>query len=983
MRAAIAALMLSGASLSAEAAGLGRLTVLSNLGQPFRGEVDLVSVKKEEISSLTARLASPDSFRQADLPYTAYVSNLKLSIEQRPNGDRFVRVTASQPLNEPFVDFLVELAWNSGRLIRAYTALVDPAPVSDSAGGPGPAPGQAEVRQVVPETLPQAEVAPPSTPPANLPEAPAPAPRIQGAPERTTPQPAPAETPPGTPGKPMKQPRPRAATAPEKAESPEPVAGESVRVKKGDTLSRIARETRPEGVTLDQMLVLLYRDNPEAFVGRNMNRLRAGRVLHLPDSWEAGAVSPQEATKEVRLQSANWNAYRERLAGAAQAAAPAQEGPGRSSAGKVTTTLKESSPAPAEPAKDILKLSKGEPSRPSGPADAKAQDRARALEEEVAAKTKAASEANFRVAQLEKQVRDLQALVEMKSAAMADLQKSASAKPAAKAEPQKLPEPAKLPEPPKLPEPVKGPEPVAKAPEGPVKLPEGPAKLPEGTGKDAVQPLPPPPELPGPLPPVETAAPAAVTPPPPPKPRPKVALPPPPPPPSLLDELLGNPMIVAGGAAVAAALAGLGYLGWKRKRTAGERSGRPGGPVLEEVREDSFGPAGFDTPQEISDGTRGLPGGEAPAVERSDALAEAEVFMIYGRDAQAEERLKEAIAANPQRQELRAKLLEIYAKRNDRSAFEDTAKELQIATGGRGELWEKAVGLGYRIDPENPRYAAGRPADASLAKTQPGEMASTLQMNALDEIPIDDLDFNLDFETSSGQVGTDIDLGMGGSEYGSGGSTGTDIDLGAPAEGSGSDIFDPSRTISAEAFRELSSTVDSLDFDPTAAMAGEASHDLPTLPGVSLSQTGQERSVINFELTGTEATLGGTARAESPADDLGFDLDSFNLDTPDPDSDATRPGGLSSREDSNLTLPGGTGAELDLSSINLDLGAVENSGAVVKDERWYDIQTKFDLAKAYQEMGDQEGAREILEEVIAEGDDSQKQAARDLLEGLS
>ena len=141
--------------------------------------------------------------------------------------------------------------------------------------------------------------------------------------------------------------------------------------------------------------------------------------------------------------------------------------------------------------------------------------------------------------------------------------------------------------------------------------------------------------------------------------------------------------------------------------------------------------------------------------------------------------------------------------------------------------------------------------------------------------------------------------------------------------------------------------------------------------------------MINFELTGTEATLGGTARTESPADDLGFDLDSFNLDTPDPDSDATRPGGLSSREDSNLTLPGGTGAELDLSSINLDLGVVENSGAVVKDERWYDIQTKFDLAKAYQEMGDQEGAREILEEVIAEGDDSQKQAARDLLEGLS
>ena len=128
---AAAAAVLLGASLSADAAGLGRLTVLSALGQPFRGEVDLVSLKRDEAASLSVKIAGVEAFRQADLPYTAYIGTLRVSIERRSSGEPYVQVTATQPLNEPFVDFLIELSWSSGRLVRAYTALVDPPTVTE------------------------------------------------------------------------------------------------------------------------------------------------------------------------------------------------------------------------------------------------------------------------------------------------------------------------------------------------------------------------------------------------------------------------------------------------------------------------------------------------------------------------------------------------------------------------------------------------------------------------------------------------------------------------------------------------------------------------------------------------------------------------------------------------------------------------------------------------------------------------------------
>ncbi|MDH5535298.1 MAG: hypothetical protein OEZ08_06990, partial [Betaproteobacteria bacterium] len=143
---------------AADAAGLGRLTVLSALGQPFNAEIDLVSVSQAEYSSLTAQLASADAYRAANLQYVSATSGLRLSVERRPNGQAFVRITSTRPVNEPFLDLLVELNWASGRLMREYTALLDP---PDFRAAPSP-PAPVAAPQAQPAPAVQAPVAPPA-----------------------------------------------------------------------------------------------------------------------------------------------------------------------------------------------------------------------------------------------------------------------------------------------------------------------------------------------------------------------------------------------------------------------------------------------------------------------------------------------------------------------------------------------------------------------------------------------------------------------------------------------------------------------------------------------------------------------------------------------------------------------------------------------------------------------------------------------------
>ncbi|MDR0996514.1 MAG: pilus assembly protein, partial [Zoogloeaceae bacterium] len=117
--------------LAADAAGLGRITVYSALGQPLRAEVQL-SASADELAGMSARLASPDAFRQANVDYVSTLSQLRFEVEKRASG-AVVKLSSDRPINDPFLDVLLELNWPNGRLVREYTFLLDPPEITKQA----------------------------------------------------------------------------------------------------------------------------------------------------------------------------------------------------------------------------------------------------------------------------------------------------------------------------------------------------------------------------------------------------------------------------------------------------------------------------------------------------------------------------------------------------------------------------------------------------------------------------------------------------------------------------------------------------------------------------------------------------------------------------------------------------------------------------------------------------------------------------------
>jgi pilus assembly protein FimV len=369
--------------LMAHAAGLGKLSVTSALGQPLTAEIELFAADKAELDSLSASLASDQAFRDARIEFAPVLSSLRFTVVKKPNGKAALKVSSSRPVTDPFIDMLVELNWGSGRLVREYTMLLDP-------------PGMGSAQTVVPAAVPSAQ-----TPVAK--PAPAAAPQAQVAP---APAPAPA-----------------AAAAAKPAPAPRAAAPDRVTVKRGDTLSGIASRVRPEGVSLEQTLLGLYRENDQAFAG-NMNRLKAGKTLNVPSAEKVAAIPQQEAVRELKLQADDWRAYRQKLAGAVSAAPAAKVAAGQASSGKITPKVEDRAKPAPEAQQDVLKLSKVTP--PAAAAAGKAdetralQEKLRAQEEDSTARENALQESDQRVATLEKQIQDMQKLVEMKDKAQAE-----------------------------------------------------------------------------------------------------------------------------------------------------------------------------------------------------------------------------------------------------------------------------------------------------------------------------------------------------------------------------------------------------------------------------------------------------------------------------------------------------------------------------------------------------------------------------------
>ena len=755
--------------LAAHAAGLGKLSVNSALGQPLSAEIELFAADQAELDSLAANLASDQAFRDARVEFAPVLSSLRFAVEKKPGNKAVLKVTSTRPVNDPFVDFLVELNWASGRLVREYTMLLDP-------------PSVAVQQKVAPVVVAPAVTAAPAARPA-----PAPAAAAAAAPSSTK---APVAT--------------AAAAVPD-----------TIQVKRGDTLAGIARRVRPEGVSLEQTLVGLYRENTRAFDG-NMNRLRAGSKLNVPDAEKIAAITPQEAGREVRLQAADWSAYRQKLAEAvAQAAAPSEQAtPGQAASGQITAKVDDRAKPAADAQKDVLKLSKAAP--PAAGADSGAaalQEKLRAQEEDALARERALEESSERVAMLEKQVQDMQELVKMKEEALNGAAETPAPAPAPSAAPQ-----------------VQAPAP----------------------------------------------APAA----------------------NWYDPLLANPLYWAGGAAIV----GLGGLLWWMMAGGARRRKSP------VTLDDSIMSGGDVRPNTIIGG--GAAGGSVNTGDTSfltdfsqaglgtidthdvDPIAEAEVYMAYGRDAQAEEILKEAILKTPDRHEIRVKLLEIYAARRNTAAFEAAAGEFFAALGGKpSPLWDRVCDMGRSIDPSNPLYGGGQSSAAAAAA------ATTVAATAA---------------IAGGAVALDSAAGET-----------------QPVIG---DLAEP----------EPAADDASMDFE-NAGNILEFDHKIESdVQGVA--------DAVASDAQDLEFDLSGMGESESP-DELKLDL--------------------------GMEADNGPDSAFNFGDLDLDLG--ESGG---NDLELDEVATKLDLARAYLEMGDKDGAREILNEVISEGNDSQRADATGMLSSI-
>src|SRR6267143_2130691 len=455
------------------AAGLGQLSVISPLGQPLNAEIEIVSLQPGEEEGLVARLAPPDAFRAAGIDFNPALVTVRFTIERR-GGRPLLRVRTTQPVNDPFLEMLVELQWTTGRLVREYTVLLDP-PEYKGPQAIAAAPAAPAKPAAAPEPKPdEAPAAKPASEPA-LASAPAP---VEAKPLPSVPapavEPAPASAP-AAEAAPVEKPAAAEAEKPEAEPVGElaPAEERKVAVKKGDTLSEIARQHLPPGANLNQMLIAIYRANEDAFIRKNVNLLRAGRILNIPGTETVSTIDPEEAKRLVQAHMDDFAAYRGRLA----TASTSVEAPGgrREAEGKIEPKPE----APAAAPQDQVRLSKADPSKPAAPASRAARD------DDAVARERALKEAQSRVTDLEKNVTDLQKLLEMKNQQLAELEKRAQGTPA-----PAVPAPAAKPAP-EAPKPVaEAPKPVAEAPKPAAEAPKPAAEAPKPVPEAPKPPVP-------------------------------------------------------------------------------------------------------------------------------------------------------------------------------------------------------------------------------------------------------------------------------------------------------------------------------------------------------------------------------------------------------------------------------------------------------------------------------------------------------------
>jgi pilus assembly protein FimV len=915
------------------ALGLGNVEVLTTLNEPLRAEIPVTGIKPGEIDAIDIRLGTDEQFRRAGIERPFHLTRLKFKVV--PDGERKARieVTTRESVTEPFLNFLVELNWPSGRMIREYTLLLDP-PVYGAAISSSSKQSIARV-----ESVPESSGAP----------APRPLPEPKGLAATEPPPPrlvVPAPEPERPPAAPLPAPTPAASVAPS---PPSDLAGTDRYgpVVANESLWSIATRVRPdEGVSIQRMMFAILEANREAFFLDNINSLKKGAVLRIPGREGIGPDDKALAMAEVRRHQVLWDEYRSQLAGAPTAM---PEGAPASAPGVVqTNNLSVTDGSTDGENKSRLQLVAAGASQNAGaPGDlmnlAQLQQELNMALEEADSKQRESQELNERLSETERIINDLNRMLEFKDDEIARLQNQLRQQ---EGTPVPAPEPAAAvatPEPEPEPAPMAAVEPEAAV-----------SAEPESAAEPEPQP-----------------AAAAVEPEPASDPKPSPVVQPPQPEPqqaSFVDELLNtargyvpsgvDPIVLAGGLGILLILGG-GLALYRRRQTA-EAGVEPEAIDFEDDQDAIAGsdgalfadealPQDEDSAVLAADEETQPAGNDAATVESADddPLSELNIYMAYEHFDQAEDLVRRAIADSPDRHDYRLKLLEVFYAAKNLPSFQQAARELRDTVGADSALIATAIGWWQDLAPGQDLFGASQP------QTSETQSSGTTVEGIEDEV----------FDVTSGASGEneesamDFDLGfdLSGAEEGEEDSQGSSADFDMESAESEEPI-----PAGAESSPDVNFDLSDLEGDFGDESAAASSGDL----GLEAQRSG-DAAAVNAESSGLDFEIAEAGEDAANSDELADSAFDMNLDlglaeeegneseTPaeehglDFDFDTTQGDAQQSGED-------GSGGRLELQSLQETDTSAEADGdlTAVDDRLDHDAETEAALPPEVGAAGD-------------------------------
>lgn len=813
--------------LAANALGLGEIKLNSTLNQPLNADIPIVGAASDEINSLHIKVASAAQFQQAGIPMPEVLSQLQFQVVQGPNGTASVHITSSKPLREPFLDFLADATWDNGELIREYTVFLNPPNF---------------------ETTTQAAPAPAATQPAasaTVGTAAAPTP---------TPTPAPAATP--APMAPKPAPQPLAAApvvAPAASTGNSSLGGNYGPIRRGETLSEIALNMRPQGVTLNQMMIAIYRANPEVFM-HNINLMKAGYVLRIPSLADIQDVRVAEANSEVRTQIASWRASR-----------------GLGATHKPISETQQPSLQLVAPSSASQTAENQVPGAGKGNTGEATEANAAATTAEThstgAGSASTASNAPIAVASNSLAAVQGQAGKENKQTAVTKTTPLTPEKPAV----------------------IK---PLPKTKNAPL----------ESTSSSG----------------------------------------------SLLDSLFNPYVIIAIIVIILVLIAGFFI---KKRRDSDAIASKPGKirkaptAAVDWGKEEKAGLKDVTNVDSVegSDAAEGRSVREADMgttaphmtttnlkLDESDFIAEADFHMAYGLYDQAADVLKKALRQDPNRRDIKMKLLEVYFTAGDRTNFVETARNLRQEMGALPDKdWENIAIMGRQVAADEPLFTGnGTPASSAGAS----------------------VDIPLDSGGTGTAVHTDLDPLAGAFE----GMRPVTMPAAAPSAVAADNALDFS-------LPDIEPTPRSKKTAPAASDSGGMDMQPMSGSGKKAGKTGESTVTADF---GTDSQVEFDKALKELSDFV-------NTNVP-PQEEGTR-----SAAGTGQSMSLAADAEVPSAQTGTTTGAGEETTGL------NEIGTKLDLARAYIDMGDADGAKNILQEVLEEGDSQQQQEARKLMQHLA